>query len=836
MQPLRRCRLICCRFTTKSLGWAAFLTLLWVVWGAGRLRADEPPTSATSVQAGIPVASLAIEPAEIVLHSANRQQQVLITGSLKDGRLVDLTRQAKFIVADSTVADVSPGTLVGRRDGVTELTVTVGGLSITKQIRVQGFAQYPPVHFANDVIPILSKLGCNSGGCHGRQAGQNGFKLSVFGFDTATDYEALVKQNRGRRLFPASPADSLLLAKASGGQPHGGGLRLKRDSLDYQLLYNWVVQGMPVGDAQAPQLVGLRVSPVERTLPSGGTQQILATAVYSDGSLRDVSAAAQYSSNAPMVAEADPRGSIRCGKIPGEAAITVNYMGQVAAVQILSPRVGGPSTYPDLPIQNELDPLAWSKLRKMGLLPSNLADDGTFLRRATLDTIGTLPTPDEVRAFLADTSPDKRSAWIERLLQRDEYADYWALKWADILLVDREKLGDRGAFELHRWLRGQFSVNRPYDQWVSELITAAGDSSKSGPVNFYRSSDSPEALARTVSQAFLGVRLECAQCHHHPFEKWSQQDFYALAGFFNGLERKPISTDRVLVYHAGYRDLLIPQTTQSVAARPLDGAVSPALKTGDPRVVLAHWMTAPDNPWFARLAVNRLWKHFLGRGLVESEDDLRSTNPPTNGPLLDLLAQRLVAAKYDLKVVMRLILNSRVYQLSSDPSDNNHDDEQNFSHYTVKRLPAEVLLDAISSVTGVPEAFPGRPLGTRAISIWDNRLPSYFLEIFGRPERTSPCECGRSSDPTMAQALHLMNAPEVEAKLIDPEGRIARLLAAGATEDRIVEELCLATVGRFPSPRDKATARKLFAASPPREAAEDFLWTLLNSYDFLFVK
>ncbi len=819
---------------TRVLSWSIALGSVCAGLLSTRLEASDAPAS--PVQSGIPFTSLSIEPDEIILHAANRQQQILVTGTRSDGRAVDLTRQATFVVNDTAIAQEKLGTLVGQRDGVAELTISVGELSVKKSVRVQGFAQYPPVHFANDVIPILSKLGCNSGGCHGRQAGQNGFKLSVFGFDAGTDYDALVKQNRGRRVFPASPADSLLLAKASGGKPHGGGLRLKRESLDYQLLYNWVAQGMPVGDAQAPQLVGLRVSPVERELPSGATQQVLATAVYSDGSLRDVSAAAQYSSNAPVIAEADPHGTIRCGQVPGEAAITVNYMGQVAAVQILSPRVGGPAPYPKLPVQNELDPLAWLKLRKMGLVPSELADDATFLRRATLDTIGTLPTPDEVRAFLNDASPAKRSAWIDQLLQRDEYADYWALKWADILLVDREKLGDRGAFELHRWLRGQFAVNRPYDEWVRELITAAGDSSKSGPVNFYRSSDTPEALARTVSQAFLGVRLECAQCHHHPFEKWSQQDFYALAGFFNGLERKPISTDRVLVYHGGYREMLIPQTTQSMAARPLDGAVSPDLKTGDPRVVLAQWMTAPDNQWFARLAVNRLWKHFLGRGLVESEDDLRSTNPPTNGPLLDLLARRLVEAKFDLKVVMRLILNSRVYQLSSIPVDNNRDDEQNFSHYTVKRLPAEVMLDAISSVTGIPESFPGRPSGTRAISIWDNRLPSYFLEIFGRPERTSPCECGRSSDPTMAQALHLMNAPEVEAKLIHPEGRIARLIESGANEDRLVEELCLATVGRLPSAKDKAAARKLFADSPPREAAEDFLWTLLNSYDFLFVK
>lgn len=780
--------------------------------------------------------SLSAEPREIVLHAASRQQQVLITAKRPDGKLVDVTRQVDLSLENNTIGRLVGTAVRGQRDGVTELAATLGNLSVKIPVRVQGFDRYPPVHFAIDVIPILSKLGCNSGGCHGRASGQNGFKLSVFGFDPAADYDSIVKQARGRRVFPTSAQRSLILAKPSGGVPHGGGVRLAKDSLDYQLLSEWLVQGMPVGEDHAARLVGLEVSPQERELSAGTEQQILATALYSDGSRRDVSSASLYSGNAPHVAEVDSRGLIRCGQAPGEAAVTVNYMGQVAAVRILSPRAGGPIPYPELPVQNEIDPLVWMKLRKMGLVPSELSDDATFLRRTTLDCLGTLPTPDEVRAFLGDPSRDKRARWIDRLLAREEYADYWALKWADILLVDREKLGDRGAFEFHRWLRDQFAANRPYDEWVRELVTAAGDSAKSGPVNFYRSADTPDALARTVSQAFLGVRVECAQCHHHPFEKWSQEDYYGLAGFFNGIERKPLAKDRVLVFHSGYRDMPIPDSTLNVAARGLDAPVSARLSATDPRMVLAEWMTAPENPWFARLAVNRLWKHYLGRGLVEAEDDLRSTNPPTNPALLDLLARRFVESKYDLKTVMRLIMNSRTYQLSSEPNANNRDDEQNFSSYTVKRLPAEPLLDAIGAVTEVSERFPGRPSGTRAIALWDNRLPSYFLEIFGRPERTSPCECGRSSDPTMAQALHLMNAPEIEAKVSDPVGRVARLVNAGVGEDKIVEELCLATIGRYPTDRHKATARKLFASSPRREAAEDFLWTLLNSYDFLFVK
>jgi hypothetical protein len=829
-------------FERIATGWR-FRRLCVAGWSAGVILmvaaiavAEESVAGVAAPDSSATIVALIVEPAEIVLHATNRQQQLLVTGRCADGRFVDLTRQAEFTIGDSTVAQIASAAIIGIHDGATGLAVSAGGLSVKTMVHVQGLDQFRPVHFAIDIVPILSKLGCNSGGCHGRASGQNGFKLSVFGFDPVADYDAIVKQARGRRVFPSSPASSLILAKPSGGVPHGGGVRLARNSLDYELVYQWVDQGMPVGEANAARLVGLRVSPQERELAAGAEQQILATAVYSDGNLRDVTSAALYSGNAPHVAEVDAHGLIRCGEAPGEAAITVNYMGQVAAVQIQSPRAGRPDPYPELLAQNEVDPFVWMKLRKMGLVPSELADDATFLRRSTLDCLGTLAAPREAREFLADATSDRRAQWIDRLLAREEYADYWALKWADILLVDREKLGERGAFELHRWLRDQFAANRPYDEWVRELITATGDSGKSGPVNFYRASDTPDALARTVCQAFLGVRVECAQCHHHPFEKWSQEDYYSLAGFFNGIERKPLSKDRVLVFHAGYRDMPIPDSSQTVAARGLDAPVSPRLAAGDPRVVLAEWMTAPDNPWFARLAVNRLWKHYLGRGLVEAEDDLRSTNPPTNPPLLDFLACRLVESKFDLKSTMRLIMNSRTYQLSNEPNANNRDDEQNFSHYYVKRMPAEPLLDAISTVTGVAETFPGRPSGTRAISLWDNRLPSYFLEIFGRPERTTPCECGRTSDPTMAQALHLMNAPEIEAKVSHPAGRVARLVESEANEDQIVEEICLAALGRYPSATHKATAHKLFAGAPPREAAEDFLWTLLNSYDFLFIR
>ncbi len=779
---------------------------------------------------------LLVEPTPLSLRGDNRRQQVLVTRSEVTGRLVDSTRQATLTTANERIARVEGTVVVGVADGETELIVSLGERVVRVPIKVSDSQKHQPVHFANDIVPLFSKLGCNSGGCHGKASGQNGFKLSVFGYDFQADYDAIVKEGRGRRLSPAAPRQSLLLAKATAEIPHGGGLRVAGLSSDAELLAGWIDQGMPLGADDAPRLTELRISPIERVLFPRSDQQILATAVFSDGSLRDVTDAAAYTSNAAHVVEATAGGLIHTGQIPGEAAITVNYMGQVAAVAIQVPRPNAPAVYPQLPANNPIDELVWAKLRKVGVVPSELCDDATFLRRVYLDSIGTLPTSAEVRAFLADSDPAKRRRGIDTVLERSEYADLWALKFADILLVDRIKLGERGSFELHRWLREQFAANRPYDQWVRQLITASGNSGREGPVNFFRAVRTPEELTRNISQAFLGIRLECAQCHHHPFEKWSQHDFYGLAGFFNGIERKPIRDGRELVFHAAYREIRIPFSDQPVPTRTLDGAPLTDLTAVDPRVRLAEWLTAPDNPWFAQLAANRLWRHFLGRGLVEPEDDLRTTNPATNKPLLAWLSEQVVAQRFDLKAVSRLILNSRVYQLSSAPNDTNFDDEQNFSHYRVRRLPAEVLLDAISEVTGTPENFPGRPPGTRAISLWDNRLPSYFLEIFGRPERNSPCECGRSSEPTMAQALHLMNAPEIEQKITSNTGRVARLAASQTKPDALIEELCLTTLGRPPRDKELQVGRKLFAEASPRQAAEDYLWTLLNSYDFLFIQ
>ncbi len=830
-----------------------FALLMWLTWAAGLLPAQNST---------IDITSLSIEPTQVVLTEHNRQQQLLITAHWSDGTVTDVTHQCSVKIDRTEIVSVRDGKVEMLADGSAELSATFANQQVIAPISAAGAARFPEVDFGNDVVPIFSKLGCNGGGCHGRVQGQNGFRLSVFGFDPASDYESITQQGRGRRVFPGDPRGSLLIQKAIAQVPHGGGRRLIDQSLDYHVLCRWIEQGLPEASSSSPKLESLDVSPKDRVLKAGQTQQILATARFSDGSTRDVTHSAQYASNASSIAEVSVGGLVRCGQPYGEAAITINYMGKVGVVRIQRPRdlpanqqtasTGVRALSPELSHRKEqlapaeeIDALVQSKLKTMNIVAAPIADDATFLRRIFLDVTGTLPSPDDVREFLADQSEDKRTRWIERTLQAPAYADLWALKWADVLLVDKEKLGDRGAFEFHQWLREQFQSNVPYDQWVQAVVTATGNSGRSGPVNLYRVADTPDALARTISQAFLGVRLECAQCHHHPFDIWSQSDFYGMAGFFNGLERKALSTDRTLLFHRGIQPMVIPQTNIQVVTRALGQPQAPDLSTGDPRSALAKWMVSPENPWFAKMFVNRIWKHLMGRGLVEPEDDMRLTNPPTNEALMDYLAKLAMQWKYDQKRLMRAILESNTYQSASVANESNFDDDQHFSRYRPKRVPAEVLLDAIDTATGSPERFPGQPLGKRAIELWDNRLPSYFLEIFGRPARNSPCECGRSQEPTMAQALHLANAPEVEDKISSKDGRVAQLVQRlvgtavrplTAEEQRhVVEELCLATVSRKPNEKEMRLAKTFFEQSPPNEAAEDFLWTMLNSYDFLFI-
>lgn len=783
--------------------------------------------------AGFAHAQLQVSPTAVLLDGPESTQQLLVT--LKAGGVArDFTRGASYSVSDPSIARVDANGLVEPvAEGETRIAIRQGDQSTSVALRVTGLREPKPVSFEQQVIPLLTKATCNSGGCHGKAEGQNGFKLSVFGFDPEADHAALTREGRGRRVLASSPGDSLLVQKAIAKVPHGGGRKIQEGSLPHRRLTRWMAEGMRDGNGGFVPEARIEVEPERVVLEPGAVQQLRVTAVDADGKRHCVTAEAEFESNAPTIAGVDGRGGIQAGQNPGEAAILVRHMGHVTVCRVTLPRPGSRFARPAE--NNLVDRHVWDKLTLLGIPPSGLADDSTFLRRVYLDTIGTLPTAAEAREFLADQRADKRARVIDRLLERPEYADFWAMKWSDLLRVDRDAIGPQGAVAITRWLRRQFRDNTPYDQFARRIVAARGSSTGETPSAFFKALDNPEALARSVSQLFLGVRIECAQCHHHPSERWGQPDYFGLAGFFTGVGRKQLPTGAVSVVTEAGKDLENPRTKKPEPTRALGAAPAQFNEGQDRRDVFAGWMTEAGNPFFAKAIANRLWAHYFGRGLVEPLDDLRATNPASNEPLLEALAEHLKGARYDLKAFTRLLLNSRAYQLAG-ATEANRADEQNFSHAMPKALPAEVLLDAICQVTGVSEKFPGVPEGTRAVQLWDNRMPSYFLRLFGRPVRVSVCECERGNEPSIAQALHLMNAPEINDKIRSRIGVARRLADSGAGDEAVVLELYLACLARPPRPDEREAMAALFrqAGKDRRGAVEDALWALMNTREFVY--
>jgi hypothetical protein len=790
----------------------------------GLLRADEPAVE------------VSVTPAVLHLRGPDAHHSLLVDGKTADGRLIDLTREAHYHTSRPAVAGVSAGGVVrGTGDGTAEILVDVRGRQCRVAVRVEGSARPRRFHFENDVVPLLGRFGCNSSGCHGSALGQNGFKLSVFGSDPALDYAALVKESRGRRVFAAAPEESLFLLKASGTVPHGGGIRIPRGSPEHETLRGWVAAGVPAGDPHAPRVTAVRVEPAERVLAMKGKQQLRVVAHYSDGREADVTAHARFQSNNDGLASVSAGGLVSAGQTPGEAGVMASFMGAVDVFRAVIPRPRPLARWPAVPENNFIDTLVYRKLRKLNIVPSGPASDAEFLRRVYLDVIGTLPTPAEARRFLADRRPDRRARLVDELLGRPEFADYWALKWADLLRVDRQALGHKHAYGFYRWLRDSFAGNKPLDQLAREVLTVEGPLGESGPAPFYKVVSKPGEAASTLSQVFLGVRIACAECHHHPFDRWSQTDYYGMQAFFAPVAVRPSARGEA-VLATGDPQTRHPRTGELVPAHALGVPVPAASPPGDRRTVLAAWLTAPANPWFARNLANRTWAHFLGRGLVEPVDDVRATNPPSNPELLEGLARHLIEAKFDFRRLIRTITASQVYQLSSRPNETNARDEQNYSRSLFRRLDAEVLLDMVSQTTGVPERFAGVPPGARAIELWDSKVPHYFLKLFGRPVRASACECERSVEPSVAQVLHLLNAPAVQAKLSHERGSVARLVRQQADDGALVEELYLTFFSRLPDDREgrQAVAYLHEHAARRREAAEDLAWGMLNSLEFVF--
>lgn len=798
------------------------------------VRSAEQRSANTSGRLLPAVISLSVTPARPHLSGPDAWQSLLVHGHTANGGEIDLTHAASYQLDSANVASVAPrGILTPLADGTTELRISAAGLTTRVDVTVINSRTPWQLDFAGDIVPVLSRLGCNSGGCHGKAEGMNGFKLSVFGFDPAADYEAIVLSGRGRRVMMSAPEQSLLLRKALAVTPHGGGRLVEPESREHQTLRHWIRSGAPFGGSEQPQLEHIEIVPRRRLLPLEGHQQLQVTACFSDGSRRDVSATARYETNRPPIAAVDDTGLVTTLGVPGQAAVMASYRDHVAVAEIVVPQqLEVPFVRPEE--NNFIDPLVWNKLQELGIQPSEACSDADFIRRVSLDIIGTLPTPEEAERFLADRRPDRREALVDALLERPEYVDYWALRWADLLRIDRLKLKARGAWTFYRWLRTSIADNKPYDDFVREIITAQGHSDENGPVNLYRMLETPELAASTVSQVFLGVRIECARCHHHPTDRWSQHDFYGMVGFFNGLRRESTSTSMMLA-SGSPAQVTHPRSGEVVPPRPLAGDVIPI--DSDPRDNLAEWLTSADNRWFAREISNRMWAHFFGRGLIEPIDDMRETNPASNEPLLESLEQYVVEQNYDLKQLIRAMTTSAVYARSSRPTASNQHDRDNFSHAAFKSIPAEVLLDAICQATGRPEEFPLMPEGTRAIQLWDNRIDHYFLKAFGRPLRATSCECERVNEPSTAQVLHLLNAPEIQEKIGHHRGRVRQLLRANRSSSEIATQLYLATYSRLPDAGELRIAVDYLDAADEEHrtaAAEDVLWTLINTTEFLF--
>ena len=722
----------------------------------------------------------------------------------------------------------------------------VAGLAVWSCLDLQSVrsADVPrPISFELDVQPILTRLGCNAGACHGKSRGQNGFQLSLLGFFPDFDYTALTIEARGRRVFPPSPDASLLLLKASGQLPHGGGRRLDPQSPSYVLIREWIAQGLARRIPNEPKLSKVTVEPSEKLLPRDASVQLRVTGHYSDGVTRDVTPWAAFQSNESGIVAVDPNGLAKAGPIPGEAAIMARFMGQIAISTLSIPLDGSvpPETYAQLPRYNFIDGLVWDKLQRLGITPSAPCSDTTFLRRAHLDVIGRLPTVEEARAFLADSSTDKRVKLIDSLLTRPEYADFWANKWMDLLRPNPYRVGIKATFNYDAWIRDKFRRNVPYDQYVRELLTAQGSTWRNGAVTYFRDRREPDELTTITSQLFLGVRLECAKCHHHPFEALGQEDFFGLAAYFSKIGHKgtglspPISGGEEIIFTGPGSAVTHPITGEVLKPKPLFGA-APVAEGEDPRVVLARWLTSPENHYFAEVMANRVWADLMGRGLVEPVDDLRATNPPSNGALLKALGNNFRQQKFDIKMLIRSIATSYVYGLSSEPTERNVSDTRNYSRHYRQRLRAETMFDAACDITQVPETFAATPPGSRSTVIWTTRVDSLFLDSFGRPDPNQDPPCERTSDPTVVQVLHLMNSPGLHRKLTAEKGRVTDLVASDKTPAAIVEELYLLAYSRLPSTEEIPVAQAVFTQPnvTRRQAIEDLLWALLNTPEFVF--
>ena len=797
-------------------------------------------------EAGSSILRLDVVPGLVRLSGASGRQQLAVTGVAANGCLSDLTHKSRFSVVPPTVASVSPtGVVTPLAAGMALLKVEAGSSSTSVELIVENPGAVRPVSYRHEVAALLSKAGCNMGACHGNLNGKGGFKLSLRGEDLAFDLTSLTRDAFARRTDVSAPSESLVVKKPTGLLPHEGGLRFLSSSPEAATLVGWIAAGARDDVEKAAKLVRLDVSPKDRVAAPGAlSQQLIVTAEFSDGARRDVTRLATYDVSDPTRASVTVDGRVEASR-PTETVVAVRYLDGrgVSRLAFLHDRPG--FVWRDRAVRNVIDGHVFQKLKEVRTLPSEPATDPVFLRRAYLDAIGRLPSVEEARAFLSESNPEKRSILIDRLVRRPEFADFWALKWADLLRNEEKTMGEKGVWVFQRWLRDQIAADVPLSEFASRLVTAKGSTWSNPPASFYRTNRDPQTTAETVAQVFLGVRLQCARCHNHPFDVWTQDDYYGLSAYFGNVRRKDMDNQRKdnldkhevngdeIVYLEGRPEAVQPRSGATLAPKPPGGSRPELLPGTDARVALAQWLTH-DNRQFARNLANRVWFHLMGRGVVEPVDDFRESNPPSNPALLDALTEALVANGFKLRPFVALIMKSETYQFAAEPNESNADDEANFARASVRLLPAEVMLDALGQALGKPSVFPDGPRGMTTTQLPGARMGGGFLKAFGKPDRLLTCECERTDSTTLSQAFQLINGPSVRSMLEAQDNRIGRLLASGISDEAMLADLTLAALAREPNASERSSflghVRK---AEDRRKAWEDVAWALVNSKEFL---
>jgi len=781
------------------------------------------------------VVSVAVYPPDIRLNTKADLQRFVVVATREDGVTLDVTAQAAVKLIDGKLCRLEKNALYPVADGQTTLEVEYQGFKTAATVAVKDAAAERPISFQLDVMPIFMRGGCNTGSCHGAARGKDGFRLSLFGFDPQGDYYRLTREIGTRRINLASPADSLLIEKVIGAVPHTGGKRFEADSQYCQTLLRWLEDGARNDEKPPPAVVGVDLYPPAAVLEGeAATQQFIARARYADGTDRDITSLATFMSNNDNSAKVSPDGLVTAA-VRGEAFLMARFETHTVGNQVLVLPQDLQYTAP--PISgNYIDRLVGEKLKKLRILPSELCSDEAFLRRATIDITGLLPTEEEYREFVADQAGDKRARLIDRLLERKEFAEIWAMKWAELLMIKTtNQVSNKTSFLYYTWLADRITGGVPLDKIVRELLSATGGTLKNPPAAYFHVERDTLKTAENVAQVFCGIRTQCAQCHNHPFDRWTMDDYYSFAAFFAQIGRKTGEDYReVIVYDRGGGEVRNPVSGKTMPPKFLGGD-SPQVPAGtDRRQLLAEWLTSPDNPYFATNVANRIWAHYFGAGIIEPVDDIRISNPPSNPELFARLGEKLTEYKFDFKRLVRDICNSQAYQRSGERNESNAADERNFAHAAARRIPAEQLLDCIGEATAAPDKFPGLPLGARAVQIADGRTANYFLTTFGRAARDTVCACEAKTEPTLSQALHMLNGNTIQNK-VQSGGLMKKLLAEKKEPPEIIDSLYIRCLTRRPTAEEKERLLSVVKAAPSaQQGLEDVFWAVLNSREFLF--